>query len=289
MASALEENDSQPDANSAHRLNELFSKLGGVDKSDRPIDRLMLPRFEVDTNNVAGTTTLFAIRNVTNGVVEISISYFNPSGAILQATPPIALAAKETLTVNVRDIEGLLENEDEDGIAEGYATILALTGARSGKGLLPPPSRLIIGDYFRVTSDQDFASGDRLLNFGLDDPIYFDFCDRTESRFLNGGAFTGGTEFNLVSLSPNGIEEGDESTVLAQVYDEEGNAAEICQIFTDQVIVNFSAAALTAVPFGTVEFDFQEGLGQVLTNFDASNRFSVGMRAACPLPAILLP
>ncbi len=252
-------------------------------KVDRPTNRLMLPRFEVDTNDPAGTTTLFAVRNVTASSLEVAVTYLGELNQILASPPPFLLPPKETTTVNVRDIQGLLEPDDADGIAEGYAIILAQSSlplTNSGVEGGPTVSRLITGDYFRVLPGQDFASGDRLLNFGIGEFILFDFCNRLESRFLNGGAFTGGSEFSIVALNPGGLDL-DNPTFLATVYDEDGNVTDTCQVFTDQTVFRIPAADLSDTPFGTVEFDFGEGQGQIVTDFDASGRFSVAMRAAC--------
>ncbi len=254
-----------PDVSSTGLRSLLPTKL------DLPGSVLVLPYFEIDTNNPEGATTLFAVRNVTSSPAELEIFYFGFGGQLLAAPDEVDLGPRETLTVNLR-FAGPFP-VDPDGFSRGGVGIV-------GQG---NSARVIAGDYFQVIPDQDFASGDRLLNLDPDDPFYYDLCTFTESRFLNGGAFTGGSTFTLVTKSAGGVGMGAEPTVFANVYDQAGNLHESCEIFTDQIVLRIPIEQLTDQAFGTVELEFSDA-GQVITEFDATGRFSVGLRGVC-LPA----
>ncbi len=264
-------------------------------KIDRPSTSLLLPLFAVDTEDVNGRTTLFAIRNVTDQELGLSTSFFDPKGAPLPAPPVPSLQPKDTYTVNVRG--ATVHEGGEDGISRGFVLIGAgLTDAATGeastqpggdssKGLIGPapgpPTRLITGDYFQVTSSEDFATGDRLLNVDATDFFFYDLCASVETRFLNGGAFTGGSDITVVAIQVGGVGPEDPATMQATIYDEGGSVTDKCMIFTDQFTLQLPISDLTATPFGTVELEFLGTLGQVITDFNASGRFSVGLRGAC--------
>ncbi|MEM7583822.1 MAG: hypothetical protein AAF560_10615 [Acidobacteriota bacterium] len=253
--------ESSSNTTSVDSMSRLPTKL------DLAGSRLSLPYFEIDMMNTEGATTLFALRNVTDAPVNVQVVYAGFDGDLLEPPTGLVLGPKETVTTNLR-FEGPFP-VDPDGFSRGTVVFVAEGNAR-----------VIVGDYFQVIPDQDFASGDRLLNVDENDANY-DLCKLTESRFLNGGAFTGGSTFTIVSQSPGGIGVEAEATVLADVYDQAGNLHEVCQIFTDQLVMRFPIEQLTDQDFGTVELTFVNDNGQVITEFDATNRFSVGVRGVC--------
>ncbi len=243
---------------------------------------LILPFFVVDMADTAGITTLFAVRNLTEEPVEMVTTYFSQDGDLLKFEAAM-LPALATATVNVRN-EGPFP-ADPDGFARGFVGISA-----NWQGGEPPPAdadQLIAGDYFQITSAEDFASGDRLLRIDGGQLPSNDLCNLTESRFLNGGPFTGGSTFQIFTLANGGVDPMADPTLYATVYDEAGQKHEVCQIYTDQMSLQIPVSSLTELPFGTVELFFDNGIGvggQVITEFDALGRFSVGMRGLCEAP-----
>jgi hypothetical protein len=266
-----------------------------LEKVDRGAPNLLLPLFEVDTNNAAGTTTLFAVRNISNSAVDVRITYFNTVGDQQGLSNLTTLSSKRTMTINVRDVSAAFD-VDVDGFTRGFAIIeddnqiianAAIGNDDSqadGKGIiiLPNFNRVLAGDFFQVSPDQDFASGDRLLNLNPGDRDYIDLCDAAETRFLNGGAFTGGSDF-VFFVFPGGLRgiPFPVPSFTATIYNEAGNIVGTCSVFTDQFSLKIPVSQFTNTPFGTVEFDFNSLGGQVLTEFNASGRFSVGMRGLC--------
>ncbi len=242
-------------------------------KLDRGTPRLLLPYFEVDMNDPNGVTTLFAVRNLVDVSFSVRTVYFTLTGVQQQTSTTQTIDSKETITVNVRNVAENFQ-VDQDGIARG----LALVEVPDFEGDV---LRLMGGDFFLVTGDEDFATGDRLLNIYEPDTAYYDLCSRSETRFLNGGAFTGGTTLTLFSDSVGGAAGSNPPTFTITIFDEAGNEAETCQVRTDQITSRIAVDELTDVPFGTAEVQFQVDEGQILADFSAQNRFSVGMRGLC--------
>ncbi len=258
-----------------------------LSKVDRTTSALILPFFEVDTTDVGGKTTVFAVRNAGLSAININIEYFDVFGSTVGVVP-MFLPSKDTVTVNMRSFISSFPT-DADGFIRGFGLIVAVGGIEGGSTGNPestPGAVEIGGDYFQIDPDNNFASGDRLLSF-QNSSLYFDFCRFTETRFLNGGAFTGGSNFTLITLDYDGTSVSSMPTIYAVVFDEDGGRDATCEIFTDQNILQLTASDLTDIPFGTVEFEFSFG-GQVLTEFDALNKFSVGMRGLCAGSSLVL-
>ena len=235
---------------------------GGVpslEKQDRPEFRLVVPFFEVDTNNPAGATTLFAVRNPQASDTEITIHYYDGAGNSLR-TDTVPLAAEATHTVNVRDV-GLPAGPD--GVARGFILIETATSRND-----------IVGDFFQVDVGQNFATGERMFS---------SFCPITELRFADFGE---GTEITVLLTDPLGTDPNTAPPTFAVTpVDEAGNAGTPVEIYTDQHLYFASASDFTQGSFGTLIFDFTPrrgvfGSGWAYAVYSAGGRFSVGMGMA---------
>lgn len=240
-------------------------------KADSFGARLLLPLFEVDTINVAGTTTLFAVRNEMATTVNISFDYYETdSPQAPQLVQAVTLGPKQITTVNVRFIAGL--EVDPDGTSNGFVVING------------PANALLHGDYYQVTPGQDFATGFRLLNI---DPqsSQNDLCNLFSMRFLNGGGFDSGTEFIIwldLQMAPSGAQ----PVLDLFAYGEEGGDPFLGrEFFADTVAFKVTAQELLqplAQDFGAIEFQFRDGVvGHISAVQSAANRYSVGLEAAC--------
>ena len=242
------------------------------DKTNTSSSRLLLPLYEVDTESLFGTSTLFAIRNQSNVPVSVDFSYYTSD---VPQTPfhteTQNFAAKEVLTFNVRNTPGLAA--EADGFARGFVIIETSTeGAR------------LVGDTFRITPAEDFASGKRLLNIGPTSS-HNDLCSTFSMRFLNGGGFDSGTIFGVWLDSPI-PPTGTEPVFFISAYDEDGQLLLTREYFSDKVTFQVTADELllpaVTADFGAIEFQFAEGiLGHVSGLLNASGRYSVGLEAAC--------
>lgn len=229
---------------------------------------LLLPYYRVDTTSGGGDTTLYAIRNESLESVDVTIRYFEADGPQApQRTDMVTLAAKAVHPVNVRDVANL--ETDEFGVAEGYVTFEVSGGGRA-----------ISGDYFQATPSEAFAVGERLVDVSGTEAN--ELCAAFSTRFLSGGAFSGGTtitywlEADALPLDP-GI-------FSYSIYNEAGSLifsntvpliAVTGQITVEQLLGPFSTAA------GALEIQFTDTVGFVTATMSASGLFSVGMNALC--------
>jgi len=258
----LRRDDSTAVAPPIRRPAEAAASL--VEKIDEPQEILLVPFFEVDTTDPAGTTTLFAVRNIFSQPVDIEIRYQG-----MDATPlgqeVRTLAGRQTLTRNLRDVAGL--PADPDGFARGF--IVVLQTSRTGSGLL-------VGDYFQVDVGNAFATGQRMAS--LDE-----LCNLTEARFADFGS---GTELRLLINAPQGSDPVfDPPSVEVTPILEDGTLLPKTKIFTNDFAIEVTASAFTVAPFGTLLFDFtNSGGGLVYAEYSAQGQFSVGLNGACLAP-----
>ena len=235
-----------------------------AEKSAEPKEILVVPFYEVDTTDPAGTTTLFAVRNVFSNSVDIEVRYQVPDG-----TAPrqdfLTLAPFETLTVNVRDIAGL--PVDPDGVARGFIVVLQTSFLGSG---------LLVGDYIQVDVGNAFATAQRMASLE-------DLCDAADVRFVDFGA---GTELRLLISAPRGSNPVTNlASVVVHPIREDGTVLPQTEIYTDDFAFAVSASDFTGAAFGTLLFDFQNsGGGLVYAEYSAAGQFSVGLDAACIVP-----
>lgn len=233
--------------------------------------RLLLPRYEVDTNDTQGITTLFAVRNETGNSVELTINYYRTDGPQApQHSEMVTLAGKAVKTVNIRSVPNLAT--DPDGFRRGFVVISA------------PGDAQLMGDFFQITSGDNFANGSRLLDT---DPAsnHNDLCNLFSMRFLNGGGFDSGTLFTIfldLPLAPD----GSSAVMDILAYDEAGNLLLAREAFADEVSFQVTADDLisptVSADFGAIEFQFRDGsVGHVAAVLNASGRYSVGFEASC--------
>lgn len=234
--------------------------------------QLVVPYFEVDTQDPGGTTLLYAIRNESTSAIDVDIKYYEIDSPFApQRTERITLGAKAIQPINVRDVPNL--EIDPDGFKRGYIRFEVVGGAA-----------VLAGDFFRVDPDDNFASGYRMVNV---DPTSSadERCSILTFRFLRGGLFSGGTRiYYWLDLAQ--LPQAD--TIAYSVYNEAGNLINTgtlanldrvaSKIAVDQLLVG-PAAGLNA---GAIEFQFSGGVvGHVAGAINASGRFSVGFEAVC--------
>ena len=236
-------------------------------KVDTAADWLVLPRFRVDTTNVNGINTLFAVRNTTEGIREVNFQYRSDDGSFVSEI--FYLGPKEVKSVNMRDVPGLAA--DESGIASGHVNII------DSQFIEAEPNSLIQGDYFLVDPENNFASGDRLLNY-TSVHSFIDMCSNFEIRFFNGGAFAGGAEITV--FLGGGLQ--DDHEFAYSVYTESGTLVRTGTVNMTTQSAHFPASFLAGeTEFGVIEIAFNGTFGHVSSVFSAQGRFSVGLNGMC--------
>lgn len=226
-------------------------------------EELVLPFYLADTASQTGTTTLFAVRNLTGDPVLADVEYHTVDGTS-QKAETLELAAFETRTVNLRDLAGDLAI-DPDGFARGFVRILAAGSSDR--------SPVLAGDFFQVDVGDNFATGDRLLRRA-------EICNRASIRFLDFGA---GTRLTVFVAHPRGAGNADPASFTVQVYDEAGDPVGALQeVRTADHALELAASDFTGLAFGTLGFDFTDGSGGVAyAEYSAEERFSVGVVSQC--------
>ena len=121
------------------------------------LESLLVPSYLVDALTPGGTTTLFAVRNLTDSTVSANLDYYDVFGTSLRSDS-ISLDPDETHTVNLRDVAGL--PADLDGYARGYVEI-----STAGD---PHQVPVLAGDFFQVDVAGNFATGDKLVRRSTD-------------------------------------------------------------------------------------------------------------------------
>lgn len=235
---------------------------GLVPRVDSPSTVLLVPFYEVDTLSPTGTTTLFAIRNLTDNPTTLSIAYLSTTGALHSET--VMVGPLETYTRNVRDVAGL--GVEGDGFARGLIRV------GPAPGTVQPAN--LTGDFLQVNVRDNFATGDRMIQAA-------DVCNYIEVRFLTFGS---GTEFRLLVNNPQGTDPAtDFPSVSLQVYGEDGNYYAGFNFFTNSPTVYFNTDDLALpIAFGTIVFSFDHSNGGfVYAEYSAEGKFSVGMNGSC--------
>ena len=227
-------------------------------------ENLLVPFFIVDKVNAFGTTTLFAVRNLTGDPVLADVEYFT-AGGTSQGTESLSLGPFETYTRNLRDVPGLATG---GGFATGFVEITT-----SGN---PDMTPVLAGDYFQVDVDDDFATGDKLVR-------QIELCNDASIRFIEFPLPGSGTRLTIWISNPRGLGSGDPPSFTVQPYDEDGNP--VGGPWTVHTIVHaleLDASTFSALTAGTLKFDFTNGGGgTVYAESSAEGRFSVGVRSQC--------
>lgn len=226
---------------------------------------LGVPYFKVDETSPVGTTTLFAVRNLTGGSVSGEIEYFTTGGAS-QRTDALSLGPYDTVTVNLRDIPGLITGMD--GFARGYVMITTAGN--------PDMTPVLAGDFFQVDVGNNFATGDKLFRvIGL--------CQHASVRSLRFPLPGSGTQLAIWIENPRGVGGGDPPSFTVQAYDENGNAVGAQTVVkTTLHALSFDASVFTGLDFSTLRFNFSNSAGgTVYAEASTEGRFSVGVSAQC--------
>ncbi len=230
------------------------------DGLDQPPATLVVPGFEVEVDDPDGPTTFYAVRNTTDDDIEIEISHHGEQAGTPLRTDVFMLGPQQTLTQNVRD--DLTDLNVSDGFATGLITITETGGDAS----------VLEGDYFRIDSGGDFATGDRLVRSEQ-------YCDRQEIRFVDFGS---GARLRILIEQPQGAVT---PSFSYRAYTEAGTmiGAGDVDVFTTDHLTSIEVGDL--VPgdsFGTLIFDFSNAGGGVVTaEYSAFGRFSVELDGAC--------
>jgi hypothetical protein len=233
--------------------------------------RLVLPYFEFEGSNGLGEAVLYAIRNESTNSIQVDIQYYEIDSPIApQRTDRVTLGPKQIKPVNLRDVANL--EVDPDQRTRGYATFTVVGGAD-----------VLAGDYFRVDPDDNYASGMRLV---IADPgsAHDERCSIFTTRFLRGGAFTGGTR--IFYWLDSTVLPTNPSTITYAIYDETGNLLRVGELPSpDRVAGQFQIEQILgglSVTAGALEIQFSGGVkGHVAASMSASGRFSVGLEAVC--------
>jgi hypothetical protein len=231
------------------------------------LESLLVPSYRVDTLNPSGTTTLYAVRNLTDSAVTAHLEYFDVSGTS-QRADSITLDPNDTQTVNVRDVAGLAA--DLDGYARGYVEI-----STAGD---PHQTPVLGGDFFQVDVADNFATGDKLVRSSTD------LCTESSIRFLAFPSAGSGTRLAVWLVNPRGAGLGDPASFTVQAFDENGTPqGSSFSIHTADKTLELEAADFAgALAFGFLRFDFSASNGGVVySEAQAEGRYSIGMTNQC--------
>ncbi len=274
---------------------------------------LLLPYFEVDLEG-PGVTTLVAVVNTSDEQVPVVFELFTNWGNEVLSVP-LVLEPRAVQSVNLRDWltgthlpAGIVLPQDEidhlqaslcgevsprDGLLYGgYASSASSAPApRRAVGYLTVRAQrrsqdVLVGDYFIVDPMGNYSQADGLVNVDHTASCGTGLCRRHGLRFLNGGAFDGGTELLIWTPRHN------------------GPSAESSQAATVPVQVTTRAFAESGVAMAELEMDVQPlelirvadlGLGEafgwidlelpvdsfVAVRYTADDRFSAVFRSSC--------
>lgn len=224
------------------------------------------------------TTTLISVRNQLAREVVATLQWQDPRTGFVHGIENIALEPRETANRNL----GLIDWDwggNSFGEREGFLRIAALDPV--SLEILP---NAIFGDFFVVRDGEDFATGDRLM-----DPES-EGCRRPLTRYLEGGAFDGGTTVQLYVPGPYSLPR-DEPLVSGDVYDEAGEYFGTILVTTRREAFSIPVEAILEVldpgrsqisDFGSIEWRATSGAPLVVqVHHEAMGRFSVGATATC--------
>src|SRR5829696_4200915 len=264
---------------------------------------LLLPYFEVDGANPGGLTTLFAVGNSTDQLVEVVATVYTNWGIpILEV--PFTLQAREIRTVNLRDWF-----REGGNPTKALATLEVQHLAAAASGQPSPKDNLyygsevrpdlevgyvilrtqgnrpdaLWGDWFNVDVSGNLARGDVLANIDRSTGCP-GLCQRHLLRYLSGGGFDGGTEVIIwrdtqgkPSANPEG---GIKMQADATAFNEPGlpiENRELALLPVEKVLV--SELGLQE-PFGALDVMTGEETFFAVQH-TAENRYSVGLTTYC--------
>jgi hypothetical protein len=193
-----------------------------VDAAPRPSSDLLLPFFEVDMGSPSGATTLVAVGSAADEAVEVRMEMTSNWGIpVVRST--FDLEPGEVATFNLRDwlvggklpdrqlnagdkahIQAALQGVQSPRDDLYYASETdpnrpeLMVGAVTFRVVSQPRADALWGDFFWVRPGDDFASGDLLVNIDRSSECS-DICQAHRLRYLEGGAFDGGTRLVIWS------------------------------------------------------------------------------------------
>ena len=221
--------------------------------------QLVVPGFEVEVANPEGPTTLFAVRNTTGADLQIDIAYHDEQIAgVPLRTDNFTLEPQQTLTRDVRN--DLSDLTVSNGFATGLIVITETGGDASD----------LEGDYFRIDSENGFATGDRLVRSE-------EYCAQQEIRFVDFGSES---RLQILVEEPQGA---DVPSFSYTAVNEQGTMiAEDNVVTSEHLTVVDVDAWVPGHRFGTLIFDFSSsGGGFVTARYSAFGRYSVELNGAC--------
>lgn len=250
--------------------------------AERATTSLMVPFFKVDRARGAGESTLYAIRNTSaTATHSVTVSYwvdhrFDPA-ADPDRVQTFQLGPREVRTVNLRDVPQLEGGAGDDSLVRGWLVAEQTTGSTA----------VLSGDWFRLTPDQDFATGGRMLDAAASPYT----CTKWDQRFLVGGAFSGGTRLEVFVDTPLGSHPGTDAPSFVITFTNEAGTVQgsAVEVFTDRQVMELDVATLRAMlpdprpAFGALEIVFQPGSGGgvVSGSYSARGRYSVELDGTC--------
>lgn len=248
-------------------LNQLLERTSST------TDSLLVPFFEVDRRSRHGVTTLFAVRNETSRELPVRILYLTNLDASAQAMQEVTIPGHAVHSVNLRDVEGLLP--DDDGIARGLVVLGVIDGWQDDTDYLS-------GDFLYIDPRTGFSTGNTLVNVSVSDPQN-EFCAGWGTRFFNGGDLDARTDLTFTVDIPGGTSPIDQPTAVGTVYDEQGTPIQSFELRTDLHTFNLPASALAPADLanGTISFRFLGTEGIVLLEHSEKDRVALGMKAVC--------
>ena len=279
-----------------------------------PSSELLLPCFELRYDETL--TTFFAVVNSGQEPAEIEISLESNWGIPVLITE-LTLAPNAVAPINLRDwlVGGVLpdrvlgpeeiahaqsafcgERSDQDGLfysilEEAGDPLLGVGTVRIRmKGERRPD--VLWGDFFIVDPPRDFAQGEVLVN--LDPRLALasssdddDLCRVHGFRFLEGGGFSGGTEFmvwnpTVGETSADGFTPNDNLIpARLEVYAESGALLEVRDL--ELISMEMVHVADLGLPkdFGWLKLDTGPIDAFVTVRYSADARYSVAFEAWC--------
>jgi len=213
----------------------------------------------------SGPTALLAVHNTDDDAVDIAVAINKPDGTAAWSSTYV-LDPKQTKTWNLRDLH-LPYSPTADYPAGVFTGSIEVSGAR----------HVLIGDILPVDPGKGLAEGNQLIPHREE---CASTCDRFALRYMEGGAFSGGT--NVQVLRERHAFSSD--TIVAELYDEPGNRLGGFTLAGWPLSFRFDVGDhQPEEPFGTLYLDNVKS-GAVTATYSTLGLYSVGLEAWCIPP-----
>lgn len=238
-----------------------------VSRRDSDGQSFLLPLYQIDRNDPWGEATLLGLRNTGKEATTLEINYYDRAAAAVHRQV-VSLGPAQVKTINLRDLPQL--RAEGDGFARGFAIVSA--------------GGSVSADSLQVDPSQDFATGNRLARL-TSEP----WCPLWDTRFVNGGSFSGGTELTLLLGDPRETRaRRDGAGAFFEVFDEDGDSWGVVYFFSNQAVSRIHVAEILAMlpaapTFGALEVLFmpETGGGLVYADFRADGRYAASLPGSC--------